>query len=421
MMTYEEALVFLENAKSAGIRPGLSRIEELLHLVGDPQRQLRVIHVAGTNGKGSTARMIQCLLTAAGHMTGLYSSPAVTGLRDTITIDGAAISKEAFAEGMTVLRRAAERMTDMPSEFELTTALCFWQFARERVDIAVLECGLGGLEDATNICPPPLAAVLTPVALDHTALLGNTIEAITRQKCGILKPPCAVIASPGQPVEALGEILACAAEKGLTVRQPNRMAADVLEEGWGRLAFKNGGVRYTLPLSGAFQLDNALTALETADALAERGVLVPPEVRPAGLAAAAMPCREEVAGWSPLVLLDGAHNPHAAAQLAETVRRYGVGGPLTLLTGMLRDKDTAACAALLAPLCAHVVCCTPPSPRALPAAQLAAQYRAICPDVETVPEPAEALAKAREKAGENALLVAGSFYLAAAVRPLLLR
>lgn len=421
MMTYEEALAFLEKAKSAGIRPGLSRIEELLRLAGDPHRRLRVVHVAGTNGKGSTARMIQCLLTAAGHVTGLYSSPVVTGLRDTITIDGSAMSAEAFVEGMTVLRRAAERMTDMPSEFELTTALCFWQFARERVDIAVLECGLGGLEDATNICPPPLAAVLTPVALDHTALLGNTIEAITRQKCGILKPPCAVIASPGQPVEALGEILACAAENGLTVRQPNRMAANMLEEGWGQLAFTYDGARYILPLSGAFQLDNALTALETADALAERGFLVPPEARPAGLAAATMPCREEVAGRSPLVLLDGAHNPHAAAQLAETVRRYGVGGPLTLLTGMLRDKDTAACAAMLAPLCAHVVCCTPPSPRALTAAQLAAQYRPICPDVETVPEPAKALAKAREKAGENALLVAGSFYLAAAVRPLLLR
>ncbi len=289
MMTCQEALDFLDSAKSAGIRPGLARIEELLTLLGNPHRRLRVVHVTGTNGKGSTARMIQCQLTAAGYVTGLYSSPAVTGLWDTMTIDGAAISEERFAEGMTALRTAAEQMADRPSEFELTTALCFWFFAQERVDVAVLECGLGGREDATNVCPPPLAAVLTPVALDHTVLLGDTVEAITREKCGILKPPCTVIASPGQPVEALAELLVCAAEKGLTVRQPNRAAARIVEEDWGHLVFSYGDERYTLPLGGGFQLDNALTALETVGALEEKGFPVPMEARTAGLAAATMP------------------------------------------------------------------------------------------------------------------------------------
>lgn len=422
-MTYAEAERYLVSLRRGGIRPGLERMERGLSLRGDPHRRLRVVHVAGTNGKGSVARMIQCILTAAGYRTGLYSSPSVTGTCDTITVDGVPILPEVFAEQVSVWRECQSHMGDggTLSEFELVTALALEYFAQQRVDVCVLECGLGGRQDATNICPPPLAAVLTPIALDHRDLLGNTVEAIAAEKCGILKPPCRVIASPTQTPEVLAVIYACAATQGLTVRQPQSAAATLLAQGMDGLQFSYAGEVYATPLVGAFQLDNALTALETVAALGECGFAVDVAACRAGLAAATLPCRQEVVSRAPLVMLDGAHNPHAIAALVDTVRREMAGEPLTLMIGMLRDKDTAACAALLAPLAAHVICCTPPSGRALEAATLAEQFVAAgAPYVIAVPEPAAALTTARTLVDTRPLLVGGSFYTAAAVRPLLL-
>lgn len=422
-MTYTETEQYLISLRGGGIRPGLARMERAMELVGNPHRRLRVVHVAGTNGKGSTARMIQCILTAAGYRTGLYSSPAVTGLCDTITVDGEPIAPDTLAALATVWQSRQPQMGDCGelSEFEFVTALTLDYFARERVEVCVLECGLGGRQDATNICPPPLAAVLTPIARDHTAFLGDTVEAIAAEKCGILKPPCRVITSPAQSPQALAVVYEQAARHGLTVRQPNRAAATLLARRAGEVRFAYGGEEYTVPLGGAFQVDNALTALETAAALAECGFVLDAAACRAGLAAAILPCREEVVSRTPLILLDGAHNPHGIAALAQTIREDLSGAPLTLLIGMLRDKDTAACAAQLAPLVARVVCCTPPCERALDAKQLAAQFQAAgVREVTALPDPAAALAAARALAGEGPLLVGGSFYTAAAIRPLLL-
>lgn len=416
-MTFEEAMRYYESLHRGGIRPGLDRMRRAMELAGDLHRHLRVVHVAGTNGKGSTARMIQSMLTAAGWRVGLYSSPAVTGVCDTITVDGTPISPETFATLTSTWKDRQPSMGEVGelSEFEMVTALALDWFRQERVDVCVLECGMGGREDATNICPPPLAAVLTPIALDHTAFLGDTLEAITAEKCGIIKPPCAVVTSPAQSPEALAVIYGHAAEKGLTVRQPGRGAATLLSRRAGEVTFSFDGEEYTVPLGGAFQMDNALTALETVDALAAAGFPVDTAAKKQGLATATLPCRQEVVCRTPLRLIDGAHNPHGVAALAEALREMQ---PLTLLFGMLRDKDTAACTALLAPLATHVVCCTPPSERALPAAELAAGFRAAgAADVQAMEDPAEALRLAEKLAGENPLVVGGSFYTAAAVRP----
>lgn len=416
-MTVTEVQEYLISLRGGGIRPGLERMQRAMDLCGDAPRRLRVVHVAGTNGKGSTARMIQCMLTAAGYRTGLYTSPAVGELCDTITIDGTPIEQEAFAALATVWRERQAAMGEVGtlSEFEFVTALTLDYFAQQRVDICVLECGLGGRGDATNVCPPPLAAVFTPIALDHPQFLGNAVEAIATEKCGIIKPPCRVIAAPTQSPEALAVIYEQAALHGLTVRQPQRAAATLLEHTLGGVRFAYDDVTYTVPLGGAFQVDNALTALETVTALSDAGFAVDTAARQAGLAAATLPCRQELVSRTPPVVLDGAHNPHAIAALADTIKAE-MHTSLTLLIGMLRDKDTAVCASLLAPLAAQVVCCTPPSERALPAEELAAQFIAAgAKHVTSVNDPVEALATAQSLAGEGALLVGGSFYTAAAV------
>ena len=423
-MTYTEAFQYMVSLKPGGMKWGLGRMERILAYFGNPQRRLRVVHVAGTNGKGSVARMIQSVLTAAGYRTGLYSSPAVTGLRDTITIDNTAIPEVDFAVLTERIRpfNTEEKMEEAGclSEFELITALAFLYFAAQHTDICVIECGLGGRDDATNCIPAPLAAVITPVSLDHTAILGKTVEEIARHKCGIIKPPCSVITSPAQDGEALAVILQTAAESGLTVHIPATGSAPIRTLALGRTEFDYGGLPVSLPLTGTFQRDNALTAIETVRILASAGFPVTDEQIQAGLRLAAMPCRQEVLRQDPLVLIDGGHNPQGVAALADTLRTQNAYG-FTLITGMLADKDTDRCMALLAPFCRRAVCCTPDNPRALPAEELAEKLRKAAPElsVDAVDDPAAALTLARRDKSRP-LLVAGSFYIASVLRPLLL-
>lgn len=422
-MTYEEALTYCETLRAGGMRLGLERLRHALAVAGDPHRRLRVVHVAGTNGKGSVSRMIQCILTAAGYRVGLYSSPAVTGVCDTVTLDGEGISRERFAALVTRWAAIQETLEEAEklTEFELLTAAALTCFADERVDVCVLECGMGGREDATNVCPPPLAAVFTPIAMDHAAFFGDTVEAIAREKSGIIKAPCAVVTSPAQAVDALAVLYETAAEQGLSVYMPNASAATVLDSRVGETVFSLDGTTYTVPLGGAFQVENALTALETVRVLGVRGFTVDEAACRAGLAAATLPCRQEVICRAPLIVLDGAHNPHGVTGVVQLLQKMsGTDGTRpTLLYGMLRDKDTAACVSLLAPHATQVVCCTPPSERALSATALAAQFTAAGADkVYAVPSPTEAWELARRLAGETPLLVGGSFYTAAAIRPL---
>lgn len=421
-MTCSECEAYLASLRVRGIQAGLERMERAMTLAGNPQRRLRVVHVAGTNGKGAVSRMVQAMATAAGYRTGLYTSPAVTGLRDTITIDGVPIAEERLAAAVTAWRARQEQMgaCGLLSEFELVTSLVLEYFAEEAVDLCVLECGMGGREDATNICPPPLAAVLTPIDRDHTRFLGDSVEAITQQKCGILKAPCAVVTSPSQSPEALAVIYEQAAQQGLTVHQPLSGAATDVRQSWGEVTFTYADEVYTVPMGGRFQVDNALTALKTVEVLRTQGIVVETAACKQGLAEATLPGREEVVCRSPRIVLDGAHNPHGVAALAQTLRAVSNEGPVTVLYGMLRDKDTAACAAMLAPLAKAVVCCTPPIERGLEAAQLAAQFRAAGAEkVQVCPDPAAALQQAQALAGEGTLLIGGSFYTVAAIRPLL--
>ena len=425
MMTYIQALEAIDALKPGGMKMGLARMRRILSLLGNPQDTLRVVHVAGTNGKGSTAKMIQAMASASGVCTGLYTSPAVTGIRDTMTVDGKPIPEETFARLTEELLSYAPEMGECGglSEFELTTTLALLWFAREKTGLCIVECGLGGRDDATNVFTAPLAAVFTPISLDHQNFLGSTVEEIARNKCGILKRGCGVVASPGQTPEALGIILEEAAGLGLTVRMPNRAAAPLLEEGQGKLRFSWEGVPVDLTLTGAFQRDNALTALETLRLLEEKGIPFQRDRAVESLAQVRMPCRQEILCRSPLLMLDAAHNLQGIGALKDTLLGFRREDrmPLTMVMGMLADKDAAGCAALLAPLCAHIVCCTPANPRALPAAGLAELLRPGCPDVEAVEDMTAALDRALQKAAGGPLLIAGSFYVSSVLRPRLIK
>lgn len=405
-MTAEQIHQTLESLRGAGMLPGTGRIAKLLSLLGHPERRLRVIQVAGTNGKGSTSRMLQSLFTAAGYRTGLYTSPTVTTLYDTITIDGSPIPEAVFGGLLTEITACLPQLQPLGglSEFECVTALCLLWFAREHTDLCVIECGLGGRDDATNVFPALLAAVFTPIALDHTALLGKTVEQIARNKAGILHPSCAVVSAPGQDIDALSVLFEEAAQRGLTVRTAAPAPPDSITEEAGMLTFLRGKETYALPLCGRFQIGNALTALETADALEACGFTVDEAARHQGLSAVQLPCRQELLPKDPPVLLDGAHNPHGIAALRDTLCSLWPDRPVVLVIGMLRDKDTAACAKLLAPLCAHVRCCTPESPRALEAEALCAQFLTagnIPAGSEGSGDPAGSKTAGRESGGEG--------------------
>lgn len=421
-MTFLQAMAYINHLKPVGMQMGLDRMEKILCRLGDPHQLLRTIHIAGTNGKGSTARMIQAALTASGYRAGLFSSPAVTGLRDTITIDGNPIGEEDFAACVEQIRAAAEEQGAEIglSEFELETALAFLWFHEQQADVCVIECGLGGRDDATNVLPAPLLAVLTPISLDHTALLGAAVSEIAQAKCGILKQGTgAVITAPEQCPEALAEILAIAAKRGLTLYQPQPGGLEILSEQPGNLAFAWGGETYTLSLAGRFQAGNAITALQAIDCLRAMGWRLPTASVKKGLADVAMPCRQEIIRREPLMMLDGAHNPHGIAALAETLRRLLRGGRITAVMGMLGDKDTASCVRLLAPMLNAAICCAPDNPRALAPERLAAALREAGVEASAVPAPQAALKRAICVAGDGPLLVCGSFYLCSVLRPYL--
>lgn len=413
-MTIEEAAAYRRGLHAKGIQPGLSRMERAMELAGNPHKRLRSVHIAGTNGKGSTARMIQSMLTEAGYRVGLYTSPAVGAEEEMLTLDGAAIPAETLAA---YTARWQARQSDMGgcgmlSEFELMTAIALEWFSDSRVDLCVLECGMGGRQDATNVILPPLVAVLTPIALDHAAFLGNTVEAVAAEKCGILKPPCRVVVSPGQSAEALAVIYEQAAARGLTVYQPQRASVTVESESGRPPVFRRGEAVYATAMCGVFQVDNALTALETVEQLAACGFSVDEAARRRGLAAAKLPCREETVEENPRLMLDAAHNPHAVAALAETIRRLPQ--PVTLVVGMLRDKEVATCVQILSQTAARVICCTPRSERALDAEALAKLFAANGVETAVCADPFAAARLARDDG--NTVVVCGSFYTVGPVR-----
>ena len=413
-MTYEEALSRLTGAKRLGARPGLETMARMMEKLGSPEKALKFVHIAGTNGKGSTAAYLAAMLRAAGYKTGLFTSPFIEDFRERIQVDGACISREetaALTEQVLAAAQAAEEEgLQAATSFELVTALGLLHFAAAGCDIVVLEVGLGGRLDATNIIPAPEAAVLTSIGMDHMELLGDSLEKIAWEKAGILKPGCPAVAC-GQGEEVLSVFRACAWEKGcaLTIAEPGRlreMSPAGLCFDWKKMQALHTG------MTGLHQMENAVTALAAAEALESRGWKIGEAAVRKGLAAAKMPGRMEKLCDAPLFLVDGAHNAPGIRALMGSLEALHPGKKWRFLVGVLADKDYQAGLAAALPLAEAFYTVTPPSPRALPAEALAAALKDCCDlPVRAFAGPAAAAAALLADCGPGALCCAfGSMY-----------
>ena len=421
-MNYPETLAWIHGTERFGSRLGLGRMGRLLHRMGDPHLKVPYIHVAGTNGKGSTTTMIASALTAGGFKTGKFISPFILEFRERMQIDSEMIPEETLAALATRLRPIAEEFKaagDPPTEFELVTVLGLTWFAEAGCDIAVLEVGLGGRLDATNIIPPPLVAVITRIDYDHTAILGDTLAAIAGEKCGILKRGSTVICYPDQEEEALAVIRRRAAEEGDPLILPDRTVLSVLSADLTGRRILYRSQEIFIPLPGPHQVLNTITAVEALNALSSSCFALPPSAIAAGIAAARFPARLELLRQSPPVLVDGAHNPNGGRALCEALKALDL-HDLTAVVGMLRDKDCLPVLRMMAPYCARMIITTVPNPRSCPAEEFAELARGVCRDITICPDCEEAARLALATAGEHGVLVFGSLYLASAVRPVMM-
>ena len=389
--------------------PGLDVIKTLLTRLGNPQAGLRCIHIAGTNGKGSCAAMTASVLQAAGYRTGLFTSPDLVTMAERIRINGVNITLSDFAD-ITTRVKAACQMLSEPSYFEKITAAAFLYFAEQGCDYVVLETGLGGRLDATNIIESPACSVIMPIGFDHTGVLGDTLSAIAGEKADILKPGCPAVCAP-QESDALTIIQNVAAEKGAALHLVDiKKIADCSHSPAGQ-EFSYGSLKnIQLSLLGRHQIQNACAVIEITRILGIDEAAIR-----AGLKAAQWPCRFEFFPDTPAFLLDGAHNAHGASALAAGLREYFPGQKFTMVMGVMADKDYTDILALMEPLATRFITLAPNSPRAMPPAELAAM-------VKTVPATAadsigEAVALAR--AYGDPVCAFGSLYYIGTVRALL--
>ena len=415
-MDYQQALAYISGTAVFGSRPGLERIGELLEKLGNPQKRLRFVHIAGTNGKGSCAAMTASVLKAAGYKTGLYTSPYLYRFNERMQIGGKQIGDEALAEIVTRVRPIAEAMADHPTEFELITAAALLWFAQEQCDVVVLEVGLGGRFDATNIIDAPEVAVIMNIGLDHTAVLGDTIEQIALEKAGIIKPgTAAVLFQQSESVTRL--VRARCEELDVSLRIPDFSAIHSEFDSLYGQTFRYQGEAYALPLLGTHQLKNAATVLEVVDVLRGRGWRLEQSDVEHGLYAVSWPGRFELLSEEPLFIVDGGHNPQCAQTVAENLLRYFPDKRRILLLGVLKDKDVSGLTDRLDPVADEYLCITPESPRALTAEALAELLGRYGKPVTVCGSIRDGVSAALERAdGDSVVCAVGSLYSVGEIR-----
>lgn len=415
-MDYKEALEYIDGMQWFGSRPGLERVGELLEKLGRPQDKLKYIHVAGTNGKGSCAAMLASVLKAGGYRTGLFTSPYLFRFNERMQINGQEIGDETLAELISRIKPLAEAMEDHPTEFELMTAAALLWYAEERCDIVVLEVGLGGRLDATNIIAAPEAAVIMNIGLDHTAVLGDTVEKIAAEKAGIIKPGCGCVLYPqSESVEAV--IGQKCREMGAPLRKAELSQIKSEFDSLDGQVFSYKGDGYALPLLGTHQLRNAAVALETVALLREKGWKLAQEDVEHGLYAVNWPARFEIVHEEPYFVVDGGHNPQCAQTVAENLENYFKDYRRVLLLGVLADKDYDSLTAVLAEKADEFICAAPNSDRALPAEQLAEHLKKYGKPVTACGSIKDGVSAALEAAGKSGMVCAvGSLYMAGEIR-----
>lgn len=367
MMTYKEAIDYLAFTSKRGSCLGLSRITQLLERLGNPHKNVKFIHITGTNGKGSVTKMLSCILNAQGYKTGLFSSPFVTRVNESIQLDGNEISDNEFAELIGDIMPVAEAMDEPPTEFEITTAAAFEYFSKKNCDVAVIECGLGGDMDSTNVIEAPLLSVITNVEADHSAFLGDTIAEIASHKAGIIKKGCPVLFG-GNSMEALEVISEKAINsKIFTVDYSNLSNISCTLSG---STFNFGEQNFSLSMLGIYQPYNAAIAISAVEILRKNGLDISNKAVYEGLKSARLNGRFELIKENPIVIFDGSHNPHGVNAAIESIKNY-FDGKVVLLMGVMADKEYPEMVKTLSEVAAKAFTVKPKNPRALDSMLLA--------------------------------------------------
>lgn len=411
-MTYEEAIKYIHGVSNFFCKPGLDRIRELCLGLGNPQKSLKFIHVTGTNGKGSVCSMLNSVLCAEGYKVGLYTSPYVREFNERMRVNGKNIPNETLARITDKVRGVAEKMTDRPTEFELITAIAFEFFKEEKCDIVILEVGMGGRLDATNIIDTPLISIITGIAIDHTAFLGDTVEKIATEKAGIIKKDSAVLyGGDDSRAEAVIAEESAIMQSRLYKTDYSQLKINSMSLEGTCLDYRARS-RVSLSLLGSYQPRNAAIVLDAVDIIKERGLSVSEESVRYGLANAKWPARFEIICRDPLVIFDGAHNPQGIDAAVESIKEYFGEEKVVIVSGVLRDKDYRHISKSLCSVASSVFTITPDNPRALSAESYAEVIRengvraTACNSIEI----ALTLAKEEAKKSEKTVCCLGSLY-----------
>ena len=416
-MNAEQAIAYIHSVCWKGSIPGLGRTQELLEKMGNPEKKLKFVHIAGTNGKGSTAAMTASILNKAGYRTGLYTSPYIYRFHERIQVDGVEISDEDLTEITEYVKPLADSMAQSPTEFELVCCIAFEYFYRKKCDIVVLEVGMGGAWDATNVIEVPEVAVITNIGLDHTEYLGDTVEKIAETKSGIFKPHGHAVVYRSTPsVEAVYERVC--AERDVSLRKADFdglvLKAHTLE---GQVFDCGSRKNLVLPLLGDHQLHNASVVLSIADTLIGEGWKISEQNIYDGIRDVRWPGRFDIVCRKPLFIIDGGHNPQCIEALVKNIRDYLAGKKVVALTGVLADKDYADMYKPVMPLVDRFVCITPPNPRKLEAEQLARYLRQAGAQAQASESILDGVKQAMELAGKDGVVLCfGSLYSIGGIR-----
>ncbi len=408
-MNFTESVEYIHSLLAFGIKPGLERIGMLLEKLDNPQEKIKTVHIAGTNGKGSTSTTISNMLIADGYKTGLFTSPYVIDFCERIQIDGENVDKTLFAECVTEVREKIEELNKenvVITEFEAITVTAFLCFARSNCEYVVLEVGLGGRFDATNVIKNPKVVVITSISLDHTKILGDTLSQIAFEKCGIIKKNTTVVTSFNQDYEAMQVIRQACENNGCNLIITNPKSAVVTKDSIFGMEFFCDKNIYKTKLCGDHQIENALNAIAAARVLG-----ISQNAVKKGIECTTMIARMEVIGEKPLIIRDGGHNEGCAKALYNYLKKYNVQN-IKMLIGLMADKDVEGYVSLIAPLCDEIVTATPSNPRSLDCESLKIIAKKYCEKVTSIDNPKDGYEYILSKAKENdTILVCGSFYM----------
>lgn len=433
-MTYTQAIDYIMSRRKFQKSNGHERIERLLELLGNPHKKLKFIHVVGTNGKGSVSTAMSYILKDAGYKAGLFTSPYIVEFGERIQINNTYISHEDIADLTCLIKEKTDLMESedlYPTVFEVTTALALLYFAKEECDIVILEAGIGGEHDSTNVIPSPLECIFMSISLDHTEMLGATVSEIAKEKSGIIKKGSAVISYPDtdkdfgyipQSKEAVDVIESKCKTIGCELILPDINKLEVISSDIFGSEFIFENQKITTRLCGVHQIANMTTAVTAMKKLRDFGFVISNENIAKGIYNFTIPGRMEVISQTPLIILDGGHNEGCLKALSAMAEKYLADKKITLLMSFMKDKDYTSALSIIAPLADNIVFTLTDPIRGETPDVLAEVAKKYCKNIFTTEDPAVAYSKALSLTDKNyALIVTGSFYLVSDIRNMLSR